>query len=113
MSNQTDTSALERALDYLGAVEVAPGRYAYQRDSRYLVASTTDMVMMGAGSLSLGRVMPAWWRPERREAWRMTCDGGHVGARDASERFAAWPAEHLTCSERITADLETGDEVPA
>jgi len=95
-----DTSALERAIAYLSAVEVAPGRYAYQRDSRYLVASTTDMVMMGAGSLSLGRVMPAWWQPQQRFAWRMTCGGDHAG-------------HPMGCSERITADLETGAEMPA
>ena len=134
MSNQTDTSALERAITYLGATEVAPGRYAYRDDAthRYYVVTADVMERLpqyldaedDSHTASHGGYsewcadtqaveMPAWWTPERREAWRMTCDGGHVGARDASERFAAWPAEHLTCSERITADLETGAEVPA
>jgi hypothetical protein len=63
--------------------------------------------------LLLSVKMPAWWRLNARFAWRMTCDGAHTGARDTSERFTAWPSEHVACSKRITANLETGEEIPA
>ena len=92
MSNRIATSALERAITYLGAVEVAPGRYAYRDDAthRYYVVTADVMERLpqyldaeddshtaSHGGYSewcadhLSAAMPRWWRPEQRCAWRV------------------------------------------
>lgn len=50
MSATSTASALQRAIAYLGAVEVAPERYAYRDDAmnRYYVAKLDDMLDLGA-----------------------------------------------------------------
>lgn len=127
MSRKTD--ALTRAIEYLDAVEVAPERYAFQiaRGDEYpwYVATREQAQIMceryqaleGGGFYD--RVswvkeqgvlkMPRWWTPERRFA-----------VMSGSER-RAWPtrsealyhASEFRYSGIITADLETGEEIPA
>ena len=133
MSNRIATSALERAITYLHAVEVAPGWYAVQdrilRSTWYTV-SADDLARVGhphgpASRFSLLEAawaldaqtlteMPRWWRPERRFAWRIVAsvrgEEADPGARYTQEPSGA-PLGYRF--ERITADLETGAEVPA
>lgn len=58
--------------------------------------------------------MPGWWTPERQYAWKRSAapagEGGNNRYPDTLEgRFAAAHAGHAI--KRITADLETGEEV--
>jgi hypothetical protein len=82
----TQSDTLSRAIDALGAVEVAPGRYAYRSEAvnAYVIAEVDD-----DGYVWETAVMPAWWTPERRTIHK---GNGHY---------------------IITADLETGEEVSA
>jgi len=52
-------------------------------------------------------VMPSWWSPEQREALRCAC--GQIDALDAGLGCTRCDMESL--SQRITADLTTGEEV--
>ena len=53
--------------------------------------------------------MPAWWRPGCRYAWRNIKTGAIVDE-SAALAGAYYDGDSF---ERITADLETGAEVPA
>ena len=114
--------------------EVAPGFYAFLAPdpeggkSRWRVASRKDMVKLG-NLLPRGdddyppewemdeAIMPSWWTPERRFARR--CTGGGVEQMRCGALvpdFEKCPANGPHCMgyyQRITADLETGQEVPA
>lgn len=62
--------------------------------------------------------MPPWWSPEQREAWRFRAENNVVHGEALDLRFKSLQAinEARTpgCAvERITADLNTGAEVPA
>jgi hypothetical protein len=110
MAKDIEAEALERAIAYLGAVEVAPGRYAFpartitrqpQNTITYEAWHVADKcalikIIVHAAALStVGAVpMPAWWSPE--------------------QRFRSEPCESNHCAgHRFTADLETGAEVLA
>lgn len=129
MTNARTSDPLARAIAYLGAVEVAPGFYAYD-DGRggmdwkaYSVADTFAMRDLGANfdlrhkaasvgaweRMSKPSMMPAWWTPEKRFAWRYT-DRVTIGA---GLRYLQEPTRHREQFERITADLTTGEEIPA
>jgi hypothetical protein len=119
----TSTDSLARAIDYLGAVEVAPGRYAFEFKGRrplatidpgWLSVSTGDLAQFQAQrefEESDGRaygelidaavILPSWWSPGTRVLNR--CDAC------SSESFPCHPFSIRV----ITADLETGAEVPA
>lgn len=105
MTTTAMNDSLAKAIAYLGAVEVAPGRYAWHREPEpsgwYVGPESALYVPM----LSLFAKMPAWWSPEQRFAWRMP-DGRVVdlATHSFSEKLGA---------QRITADLKTGAEVAA
>jgi hypothetical protein len=94
----SDTSdALALAIDYLGAVEVAPGRYAYPDHDhfeadryphppcRWRVSGADAMIdacargldnaeavrIHLAATIGGGVLMPSWWTPERQYAYRL------------------------------------------
>lgn len=125
--------ALAKAIAYLDAVEVAPpstepparGERAFTRyavkspNGRWHTFCEATLAKFAEGPLNhfryqvtIGRafaLMPSWWTPEQRFAWRSNVTGFLLARnKDGSTRKRApW-----TCY-RITADLETGAEVPA
>ena len=124
----TENPTLSRAIAYLGAVEVAPGRYAYkQRDyigepGTYVVANawTIREVPIAEGNskqaaqaLALTHTvqMPRWWTPERRFAVRL--QGDILGVYMRAGTSAARALECSLHAEAITVDLATGKEIPA
>lgn len=126
------TNALQRAIDYLGAVKVAPGRYAYRSDDVKSWCIATAAMLENLSEAKQGRgprpnlkpfcdaIMPPWWSPEARFAWRIAGNGPNVTKADRADRFgserAAKAEAHFiggAAVERITADLETGEEIPA
>ena len=118
MKTPQTNDSLAKAIAYLGAVEVAPGRYAakifdssatgrwHLFPAERLKAIACDMddprVLWWPALRSVE--MPAWWSPDQRFAWR-----------DAKGfmYFHAERAKAYNATERITADLTTGAEVPA
>lgn len=119
MTNTTQ-GALARAIESLGAVEVAADLYALPCKTRhgnilswetlsgtslraYFLYLTTNEGKQ-RGHISMRTRMPAWWSPESRFAQR--CDLS--GALSCPPETAC-ESTHT----RITADLETGQEVPA
>lgn len=129
------TNSLDRAIAYLGAVEVAPGRYALRMQDfwatmdaettrwladscqRYLgtrdpnALDDTEALYDAWATLQTRAVkMPSWWKPERRYAWRIN---GETFA-DYRALKEAYPRRVPSGSvQRITADLSTGKEIPA
>jgi hypothetical protein len=118
----TTTDSLQQAISHLGAVEVAPGRYAWQtktQQTHWVVTSAKDLERLSAYldheratdldwlAQSDAVEMPAWWTPERRYAVisknGVTCPG------PSKELCRASGA----CALVVTADLSTGEEVPA
>ena len=118
-SAQSD--ALKRALEYLGAVEVAPGRYAAKLGERwhtFTESRLTERVRDGWRTHGNYQPMPSWWTPEQRFAWRVKGSNVRLVCADLNsamkarenplgglERFAHNYYEH------ITASLETGAEI--
>ena len=129
---EPDTRA--KAISYLGAVEVAPPsaeppaygdraftRYAMQSpNGRWHTFYEATLAKFAEGPLNhfryqvtIGRafvLMPLWWSPEQRFAWRSYNDGSIRTGPPKGRRgqLAAIPP-----FQRITADLETGEEIPA
>ena len=118
-----------KAIEYLGAVEVAPGRYAYQQnpsapwrtfDSDALCNLALNLGPGGKGygpwafTLEYAE-MPAWWTPEQQFAWAFEYnDCGTI--RRAPGRFTDQTDAYFAGVGRVvklTADLTTGAEVPA
>ena len=86
---QTNDS-FSKAVACLGAKEVAPERYAVKdKDNGWVIlnAAQTEAAYLEPDWCFMFVRMPAWWKPEKRFAWR----GPYM----------------------VTADLETGAEVPA
>lgn len=84
----TKTEALQRAIDYLGAVEVAPGFIALKGayTGRWRVLALANVAPGYSPSavafLVSGVEMPAWWSPDRQYAWRIRLsDGALTGSR--------------------------------
>lgn len=107
MKTPQTNDSLAKAIAYLGAVEVAPGRYAFRAfgEGPWKIAEHLETWPINENSSPAYRVeMPAWWSPDQRFAWR-----------DAKGfmYFHAERAKAYNATERITADLETGAEVPA
>lgn len=121
------TSPLQAAIEYLGAVEVAPGRYAWTADKhRWWTASAADLAaigntMPGYWAQALGKMpkakMPSWWSPENTTVWRC----GHCGRIEKS-MLTRGRNLRKRCNDCgfsvsefyvITASLETGEEIPA
>lgn len=127
----TTHDALARVIDYLGAVEVAPGRYAVPMGSLgnppcYQIATATQIAYREVGSAcSFWPKMPQWWTPERQFAWLCWVlddvsgpnEMGKLAKReigtltDYDGEVAPLIARgaHADC---ITVDLSTGEEVP-
>ena len=115
--------SLAKAIAYLGAREVPgnPGFYASQnllgigwwtipRDRvESLAVDILDPRVLSWPALDAAK-MPAWWTPEQRFAW---LNGAGNGERYSTEEEAFDHEWDQGAPERITADLETGAEVPA
>jgi hypothetical protein len=127
MEMTTDTNdSLAKAVEYLSAVEVAPGRFAFHDEVRgrwYVSLDDSPMIMVGQMLDTDVHVehmdmfwertyrndcvlMPLWWTPGQRTITRCTICGGR------GKHTVAHTGD-LDTVERITADLNTGAEVPA
>lgn len=127
------TNSLQCAIDYLGAIEIEPGVYAWYgpTERRWLVVSRDDLMrfLPARGSRLTDAVgehfnsytswlwnlgdkravrMPMWWTPENRHAYRDQRDGTIV-----RESALPTPPPLGPQWKRITADIQTGDEVLA
>ena len=109
-----NASALDRAIAYLGAVQVADpdpahtsplyayrdpagsGRYAVMNADYLLLAHDTDNPLV---------LMPHWWTPERRFA-AYKRPGEVIGT------YRSAVTAYRTGGRVVTASLETGEEVP-
>lgn len=137
MSNTID--ALQHAIEYLGAVEVGPGSDPHHAFNRYAVSSPSGrwhtfsqatLATFAEGALNhyryqvtIGRafvLMPFWWTPEQRFAWRLRGQGQAEG----NLAYNRWPTLDDAVVyfdgriseihfERVTVNLETGEELPA
>jgi hypothetical protein len=125
VSTLLETDALSQAIRYIGAEQVRPAHVAlyahYDHGThRYYIVTEHDLATLG-GALALliptthadvysrwcahtpAAEMPRWWTPERQYAYR------------ALNSFGQWEVVSFTAGhdlQRITADLETGAEVP-
>lgn len=121
--NDLKNDSLAKAIAYLGAVEVAPGKFTAFKDGRGQwrglkpEAFRVDPDRMGGRDVYYNycRVyasfaMPAWWSPEQRFAYRSRTTGYVYPPFTGQGQD---PASCYPAFERITADLETGEEVPA
>lgn len=134
MTNATDSIAL--ALEYLDAIELAPGRYGYRSESTVPHWVTFTSAQLNYSKRQPGVEeeppfscyvfravhLPRWWTPERRFAvTRPRAITQHTfseleAARKA--RSAAIAASYGILGGHdgykvVTVDLETGAEVPA
>jgi hypothetical protein len=108
----THDDSLARAVEYLGAVEVAPGRYAFRAfgEGPWKIADHLETWPINENSTPAYRVeMPSWWSPEHRTTER--CPHGKLAAQ-ACRYTACGMGENATEWVRITADLATGEEIP-
>jgi hypothetical protein len=119
----TTTDALQRAIQYLGAVEVAPGRYAYRNErlSRWEIISQAAMCARDRGGHWCPRhqwavAMPAWWTPDERFAAYI---GDEIVSRDMTRdrtvlkaHWALQDGQPTSVVRVVTAELTTGEEVP-
>lgn len=136
MKAGAENAALAKAMQYLGAVEVAPGWYAFQgswpNEKRWFVTDETQIIdrlgrILDKGYTPttswcyenfMGHMMPTWWSPEQRFA---SFDGGKLKATGSTKAAATLcdtsaeaPVYGAPLPYRVvTADLTTGEEVPA
>lgn len=112
--SEADETKLADAVKYLGAVEVAPGRYAWEVGRQWVTDSAENLAAFGAdrtderGSALLNETpvfMPSWWSPERPYAVRDINSGKIVP--DAVLRGS--PLAY----QGVTADLATGELIAA
>jgi hypothetical protein len=125
---------VQRAIDYLDAVKVAPYSYAGSIPRDALVGaeygphvwSAKQLFVIGKalsdrGSLTedehefirlWGVRMPAWWTPDRRAVTRVTWPQGRIEYHDLQKRVAEDPRIEPKI-ERLTAALWTGNEIRA
>lgn len=115
--------SLQKAIAYLDAVEVAPRKWAIQVDrgdgvkERWVIVGRNTLETMrryGFNTTRTGVLMPSWWTPESRFAWRVEMPSGkfyiehNKPPKDA--QYGKLRPPYIIC---VTADLETGEEVPA
>jgi hypothetical protein len=124
--------SLAKAISYLNAQEVAPGRYAIpSKSGKAWFTTNTDGVIAAADEsdvrLSVHRYqkMPAWWTPEQTFAYRLNSYGesSYGPWTDAAKAKRGATIDDLASQlkafidakncDRITADLNTGEEIPA
>jgi len=125
-------NALLRAIDYLAAVQIEREYYAYRIAGRFYVAHSEAFASVArmaekeiavdyrsivefAASEDPAVVMPPWWTPERRDAYRVDDGSGspYVVYEFGTEAFVdpSSLAYRPDWIQRITADLTTGAEV--
>lgn len=133
----TRPGALQAAISALGAVEVAPGRYAWQMQSaaqsplgyysygepHWVTGDGAALYAVHAQGGSVRTVpLPQWWTPERRFAMRQRERNGEgalwTGAtreemQALKNRFDVPTGAKAATNRVITADLNTGEEIPA
>src|SRR5580704_755080 len=110
-----ELTPLRAAIEQLGAQMAAPDRYAYTFGDHWVVATGEELVsaIEFRPILPGPKAMPAWWSPERREVMRCAvCGIRHQHGPSGCWGFGRIHKRSHKC-ERITADLETGDEVEA
>lgn len=107
---------LAKAVAALGAVEVAPGRFAFRAfgEGPWKIAEHLETWPINENSSPAYRVeMPAWWSPNQRFA---VVYAGPITAGQMTRAFAsvkeALAYKAFSDDRIITADLETGAEMP-
>jgi hypothetical protein len=142
---KAQSEALAKAVAYLSsealgadepAVEVEPGFWAFKSENPttlqpcWRVASAEDMKKCGANLPRAENgeppewvmdeaIMPAWWSPKRRIAWKFDDYPSRFPSEKAARKSAAWIDEEAGTTnvahhfKRITASLEDGREMPA
>jgi hypothetical protein len=104
----------KRSQDALGAIELAPKRYAIKR-KRGRRNVWVLYRLEGAAYIEIAE-LPKWWTPEQRFAWRITYPVAQRAGNVKSEIVTKYPSVAASDSrcriERITADLNTGEEIP-
>lgn len=135
-----DKDALARAIDSLGAVQVRPesgqieddysvsvqtsALYAFfdhpiDTESTWFVGDVEAVATFSAQK-SMGITtyyeplvaMPSWWAPTQQSVWRITLPGANqIYVREDDYRQFGKPRNAK--SERVTVNLETGEEVRA
>ena len=118
----SEVAPLKQWLERLLAVEIEPKWYAWPSPGAtgvvWFVASEqhlTDLLNFEGpdAERKLATAMPAWWSPEQRFAWRWINYVQRFKTRKEAEAFETEAPLHGGRVERITADLETGAEIPA
>lgn len=110
--------SLQRAIEQLDAVEVAPGKWAFPARTRvrmpensvtnelWHITDASGIISICVHAKTLSGInavrMPAWWSPQRQYAWRYH-GKGDVHA-EASPRF-------INSTKWVTCDLTTGEEI--
>jgi hypothetical protein len=132
---------LERAIAFVKAEEVAPGRYAFasciwdDKPGRYYIASATQLGAIYLGNSEGGFKtvpelmaegafieMPSWWTPQNRFGLFHPVTGSFVSGHRSQQ--TAWIAAHHLWlgggwsqydnpSKVLTVSIETGAEVTA
>ena len=123
-STMTNDS-LSKAIAYLGAIEVAPGRYAIKSPTAgtWMITSADGLAAIHDAKAPVGKyqIMPAWWSPEQRIMLRCPSCRGLISRWPKEDAWKVDRCEHCdniliepdAGYERITADLATGEEIPA
>ena len=118
MTNQQTNDSLARSIESLGAVEVAPGRYAVPMGG---LDKPTSWALATAEQLAAREPMtsmkpqdyprlPSWWSPERRFA---ITTGTLETFPDLEMAEAFRDLNYTSLDHIVTASLQTGEEIPA
>jgi hypothetical protein len=123
---------LQRAVDVLGAIEVAPERYAYKNDGEehYFVDTAKDLTPFGQaiidhgdpktwdgdlGTATYPAHMPKWWSPGQQDAYRLALHYAlhtetlYFNDEDAALRVRKDRGGGVL--EHVTVDVDTGDVI--
>lgn len=117
------TDSLARAIDYLGATDLGNGRYALfmgvDDPQHWLVTDANDLIRATFSDEDFKNTvrMPSWWTPERQFAYRFASsvysrrDDAEADAQACAQSYA-FKGEFAPSIQRVTVNLETGEEVP-
>src|SRR6202050_3100698 len=105
-TNTTQTDALARAIDYLGATDLGNGRYAIPASKTRLHKELGDCWLI-VDERGVQTAMPPWWTPTQQTTFRCGCG---KSPENRKQNFALNAHCLGKGFERITVDLTTGEE---
>ncbi len=106
-------AALQRAIDLLGAVDLGDGRYASYDKTRKRWFVYEDCAAFVSNHGGTCHDLPQWWSPKRRYKCAQC---GRVCAKAKVRALGMTEFGCCSCGpecDPITADLDTGAEIPA